>query len=370
MILRIEDLKDVCNKILSAVDSSELSVLTETLELKTKNNILYMSVTNKEYYVQVKLILNENINFHATVNANLFLKLISQTTTETVEILIDKNILVIKGNGVYKLPLIYDDTKLLELPEIKINNVTSEFDIEGDVLVSILTYNSKEIAKGNIVRPVQKLYYVDENGAITFTTGACVNNFKLEKPIKILLNQKVVKLFKLFKNDNVHFKLGMDKISEEIIQTKVMFENDIVSITAILPNDNGLLSSVPVAAIRDRTTTIYPYSVNINKDEFIQAINRLLLFINSKDFIRTFGSFEFHNEYVILKDSNGINNEKLYYSTPITNCNYVNSIDLLDLKITLENCSEKYLTLNFGDNQAIVIARGNVYNVIPEVVNN
>ena len=367
MILRIEDLKDVCSKILSAVDSSELSVLTETLELKTDNNILYMSVTNREYYVRVKLDIGETVDFHATVNANLFLKLISQTTTETVEITIDNNTLVVKGNGVYKLPLIYDDTKLLELPTIEINNVTSKFDIEGDILVSILNYNSKEIAKGNIVRPVQKLYYVDEEGAITFTTGACVNNFKLEKPVKILLNQKVVKLFKLFKNDNVHFTLGMDNISEEIIQTKVKFENDVVSITAILPNDDGLLASVPVSAIRNRTSAVYPYSVNINRDEFIQAINRLLLFINSKEFIRTFGNFEFKNEYMILKDNNGINNEKLYYSTPLENCNYSNSIDLLDLKTTLENCAEKYLTMNFGDGQAVVIARGNVYNVIPEV---
>ena len=156
MILRIEDLKDVCNKILSAVDSSELSVLTETLELKAENKILYMSVTNREYYVKVKLDLGEDVSFHVTVNANLFLKLISQTTTDTVEITIDNNTLVGKGNGIYKLPLIYDNDKLLELPEIKINNVTSEFDISGDALVSILTYNSKEIAKGNIVRPVQK----------------------------------------------------------------------------------------------------------------------------------------------------------------------------------------------------------------------
>ena len=52
------------------------------------------------------------------------------------------------------------------------------------------------------------------------------------------------------------------------------------------------------------------------------------------------------------------------------NCNYTNSIDLLDLKSTLENCVEKYLTMNFGDGQAVVIARGNVYNVIPEVIEN
>lgn len=367
MILRIEDLKEVCSKILSAVDSSELSVLTETLELKTENKILYLSVTNREYYVKVKLELEEEVDFHATVNANLFLKLISQTTTETVEINVVDTTLVVKGNGVYKLPLIYNDDKLLELPTIDIENETAKFDINGDVLVSILTYNSKEISKGNIVRPVQKLYYVDEKGAITFTTGACVNNFTLEKPIKILLNQKVVKLFKLFKEDSVHFTLGQDKLSEELIQTKVRFESGLVSITAILPSDNSLIASVPVDAIRDRASTTYPYSVSVNKDELIQAINRLLLFTNSKEFIKSFGNFEFHKDHMVLKDNTGINNEKLYYATPLDNCEYKNAIDLMDLKATLENCTEKYLTMSFGDSQAVVIARGNVYNVIPEI---
>ena len=33
MIIRSEELKDICSKILTAVDSSELSAVTETLQL-------------------------------------------------------------------------------------------------------------------------------------------------------------------------------------------------------------------------------------------------------------------------------------------------------------------------------------------------
>ena len=71
MIIRIEDLKNISQTILAAVDSNELSVLTETLELKVDNNILYMNVTNREYYASVKLNMKNEENFHATVNANL-----------------------------------------------------------------------------------------------------------------------------------------------------------------------------------------------------------------------------------------------------------------------------------------------------------
>src|SRR5574344_1393384 len=138
MILRIEDLRGPCSTILTAVDSNEISQLTETLELKVKNNRLLMSVTNKEYYVRVAIDIGSDFDFHATVNANLFLKLIAQTTTDTIEFQVEGNSLIIKGNGRYKLPLIFEDDKLLELPEITLNNVTSEFNISGSILNSIL----------------------------------------------------------------------------------------------------------------------------------------------------------------------------------------------------------------------------------------
>ena len=230
MIIKTEILKKYGNIILQAVDNNELSLLTETLELKTENDFLYMSVTNKEYYAQVKLGLNQAEDLHATVNANLFLKLVSQITTSDIELDIKDTSLMVKGNGTYKLPLIFDGSELLNLPTIDIKNKINEFDVNSDILNSILQYNSKELLKGTISRPVQRLYYVDEKGCITFTSGACVNNFDLAQPLRILLNDKIVKLFKLFQNTSVKVTLGHDPISDTIIQTKIRFETTDISL--------------------------------------------------------------------------------------------------------------------------------------------
>ena len=373
MIIRSEDLKNCCQSILAAVDSNEVSVVTETLELVSEGTFLYLNVTNREYYAQVKFDLNEVCQeFHATVNANLFLKLISQITTDTIGLEIKENTLVVTGNGTYKLPLIFDGDNLLELPKININNITSSFDIDSNVLNSILTYNSKELTKGTISRPVQKFYYVDEQGAITFTSGACVNSFTLNQPIKILLNNRLVKLFKLFKEGNVKFSLGYDAISDTIIQTKVNFENDTISLTAILSCDDSMLNSVPVNAIRGRADNVYPYSVNMNKDALIQTINRLLLFssgIGAKENIKPYSKFEFNKDSVTIYDANGENKEVIRYNNSDLGMDgiYTAILDLADLKTTLETCFEQYLTFNFGDSSAVVIARGLVKNIIPEI---
>lgn len=372
MILRIESLQSACKDILAAVDNNELSAITETLELVTKGNYLYINVTNREYFAQVKIDLNEEVEFHATVNANLFLKLISQVTTDTVEIVANGNHIIVKANGTYKIPLIFDGENLLELPEITIENVTNEFNIQSSILKSILNYNSKELTKGTISKPVQKLYYVDEKGAITFTNGACVNSFTLEQPVKLLFNNRLVKLFKLFKDESVKFTIGYDPISDDIIQTKVRFESSNIVLTAILSCDDSLLTSVPVNAIRGRANGPYPYSVNVNKENLLQTINRLLLFNStagtSKEVIKPYSTFEFGKDSVVIYDINKENKETINYNNSLIDCEepYTAILDLTELKVTLENCVEPYLNINFGDSSALVITRGHIANVIAE----
>ena len=368
IVIKTDAFKDVCSKILTAVDSTELSIVTETLELVTKKNILVMGVTNREYFAEVKLEMAEEYDFHATVNASLFLKLVSQITTENIQLNVVDNTLVVKGNGIYKLPLIFDGEELLTLPQINIENVTAEFPIKAEVLNSILTYNSKELTKGVISKPIQKLYYVDEMGAITFTSGACVNSFTLPQPIKVLFNNRLVKLFKLFKDGDVEFKLGFDAISNDIVQTKVQFATESVTVTAILSCDDSLLNSVPVGGIRGRANANYPYSVNVNKDALIQTINRLTLFNSGKTaFSKPYGKFEFGKDSVTIYDYNKENSEVVDYASGSVADGYTAMLNLTDLKATLDTCVESHLCINFGDSSAVVISRGNVKNVIPEV---
>lgn len=371
MIIRIEKLQSACKSILTAVDNNNLSTLTETLELVTEGNYLFINVTNREYFAQVKLDIGEEVDFHATVNATLFLRLISQVTTDTVELSKNDTHIIVKANGVYKLPLIFDNDKLLVLPQIVINNVTNEFEINTEILKSILQFNSKQLITGTIAKPVQRLYYVDNMGAITFTNGACVNSFTLPTEVKLLFNDRLVKLFKLFETPTVKFTLGYDKISDEIIQTKVRFTSDNITLTAILSCDDSLLSSVPVNAIRGRSTAEYPYSININKDYLLQTINRLLIFNSvsgNKELVKPYSTFEFNKDSVTIYDVNKENKEVVNYNNTIINCDepYVAVFDLTELRTTVENCVEPYLTINFGDHTSIVISRGHISNVVPE----
>lgn len=361
MILKTKEFKETASIILAAIDNSEVSTLTDSLELVTSGDVLYLNVTNKEYYATVKFKLDSDENFRATVNANVFLKLVAAVTSETIELTAHDTYITVKANGTYKIPLIFENGALMTLPTISINNVTVEMNIGGDILNSILQYNSKELLKASFAQPVQKLYYVDQEGCITFTRGACVNNFTLEKPIKMLLNERLVKLFKLFKNDLVSFKLGYDALTEEIIQTKVSFETANIKLTAITSGDDALINKVPVKKIRGMATSTYANSMVVNKDQLLQAINRLSLFdstINKGTFKCDSKGIEIKvgDNVEVITAQNGSHNE----------AEYTMILVLDNLKNILSNCLEQYVTINYGNNLSVVITRGRICNVVPE----
>lgn len=370
MVIKTQEFKNVCSTILAAIDNNELSTLTETLELKVEDKVLYLNVTNGEYYASVKFDLDHEETFHAAVNANLFLKLIAAVTTENIELDVKDTYVLVKANGTYKIPLIFEDSKLLTLPSITISNPTVQMKIGGSILESILNYNSKELLRGTVSRPVQKMFYVDEKGCITFTTGACVNSFTLEKPIKVLFNSRLVKLFKLFKNDMVDFTLGYDPISEELTQTKVSFTTPKITLTAITGCTDDLLKSVPVTAIRSRAESTYSYDVVLNKDELLSSVNRLLLFsagYGSIKNLKPYSLFECNGDTLTIYDSNKENKEVIKFKNNTTvKEEYSMKLDLTDLKLILDSMTEEYLTMSFGNHQAIVLKRTSIANVVPE----
>ena len=94
-----------------------------------------------------------------------------------------------------------------------------------------------------------------------------------------------------------------------------------------------------------------------------------MLFTDGKVIAKPFSTFQFKKDCVVIWDTQKENSETIHYvSTELgSDEEYVAMLDLMDLKTTLDTCTESYITLKFGNGQAFVLVRGNIYNVIPEV---
>lgn len=367
MVINLEELKPICSKILFALDPTSTTELSDVLQIRAEGTLVKLCVTNGEYFVEISLPSANIASFNATVAADAFLKLIPLFTKEEVDLCIEKNALKINCDGKYKLPLIYEDDKLLELPEIQISNITNQFTIETTILKSILDYNSREFSKGKAVRPVQTLYYIDNKGALTFTTGACINTFSLPEDIKILLPQKLVRLFKLFDDDTVMLSLGQDNLSPEIQQTKIQLKSSNITITAKINCDEKLFKSFPVDAIRTRAQANYNYNISINRLNLIKALNRLNVLDKGKEPIC---SLHFAKNAVCISNKVAFSNtEEILYEAGEANIDppYETKLNLKDFKTTLENCSEQFIVLSFGNHEALAITKGNILTLLPEI---
>lgn len=373
MIIKTKDFQDAAKNILLAAD---LDSNAANLEIVTRDTFLYLNVTNKEYYVSVKFPLETPTEFKAVVDASLFLELIAGISTDTFDLTVAGNAVNVKaGKSNYKIAMIFDNDKLMELPVIFLAEPTVEMSISKDILESILTVNSKELqkAKGQNINELHKLYYIDETGCFTFTTGACLNSFTLEKPVKLLLNEKIVKLFKLFKED-VAFQFGYDADSTGTARPKAVFKTSNVYMAARLTCDDILLQKIkgPCEASKNYINETYPTHVVISAPAFAAAISRLMLFtknsINKANMSYVPMDITFTNEEVIITDTQGnvdyvaIENSESYVDT-----SYNLRLNIADLKSVLDSCKAGHVTMNCGNSRSVIIARGPISNVIPEI---
>lgn len=370
MIVKTEEFKEACQTILLALDTKEVTLYNEALELVANGSVLNLNVTNRQYYVTVKFNLSSPTQFRASVKAKTFLSLVSKITTEYIELLVSDRTLKVKANGEYTFPIIFNNSVMLELPQINLGVITNSFSINSNILLSILSNNSKELTRGAEViknsqsRTAQPYYYIDEFGAITYTTGACVNTFTLPSPIKMLLDDKSVKLFKLFKgNTTIDFKMSQVALSETLTQTVLQFSTDKVILNTIMP-ESSLISSVPAITIREMANKSYPYNVVLSKDDLLEALNRLSIFNeDSKLLIKVTIS----GDNLVLQSLTDDFIETLKTSGGSTvSEDYSFYLILKNLKLILDGYAEQYITMGFGDKKAIVFKKQDITDIIPE----
>ena len=374
MILKTKNFQEAANKILVAVGLDKASA---NLELAAKDTALYLRVTNREYYVAVKFDLENPTEFRAVVDANLFLNLISGISTEEFELEIKDTVVVVKaGKSSYKLAMIYENDQLMKLPIIKLDpeQITVSMNISNDILMSILNVNSREVQKAKKVEvnELQRYYYIDETGCFTFTTGACINAFTLEKPIKLLLTDKVVKLFKLFGSD-AFLSYGHIVNADNSPQPIVVFQTEDIYVATRLLSDETCIQKVkaPCDAMKALAKEVYEHNLVLSATDLSAAISRLLMFHKNSsakaDLSFVPASVEFSNTELTISDLSGDNKEVVTIENGSSTLGgYSMGVNLIDLKAVLDSCKNEHITMNCGNHKSIIICRANISNVIAE----
>lgn len=364
MIFRTEELTDKLNIFSSTTDVqyTKFDMNASTLEIVAKGATLEFIIGNSEYVQKISMPnLDPSSNFDVSIDSTTFFNLLNKTTTETIELsVVDKNLYFV-GNGTFIIPVIYVDSEMYHVTDIPVENVTISTTISYEILESIITYNAKQFERDMGVDAIQKLYYLDNQGAITFSSGAVVCQFDLSEPIQLLLKPIVSKLFrnfKLSKSDSIKLEVG-HRLVGNLTYPVLHMQDDVYSLTIVCPLES-LINNYPFAKIRERAFKDLGHEAVVNISNLSDCLDRFRIF--------TSGILFMEMTPIGIKIYSGSNEEVVLFENQISlNEPYKLSINLEYFYSVLKALPYKFMKLRFGDHVSLTTITQNIYHVIPEV---
>ena len=219
--IKTDELKGAINKVVKGLGNNKLLPITEMLGLNFVDKNLFLVSTDGSTKVQVKLELQDKVDdLSFVVNGKSFTQLVSKTTTENITLNVEKDRLVVKGNGSYTFSFPTDeDGNLVILNNIDTSNYENTEEVSAKEVLKSYEINKSSVAE-TMETPEYTGFYFDEEGALT-TNSLKISYFSNKVfTSKLLLAGKFLSLFSLFAEDNVkiyqsnHEGCIVDKIQE------------------------------------------------------------------------------------------------------------------------------------------------------------
>lgn len=274
--IKTDILKDLVNKASKGITVDKLIPITNFMCIKYDSGEFVIITTDSTNYMYARRnFLDCGDEFYAVVNTDIFTKLISNITSEYITLGTIDNILMIEGNGKYKIPLSLDEDGFV----IKFKDPMKDVNLTDD-LVHI---NVNELR--NVIKTLKPSLYTRDNN-IPFLSkyyfGDCVlasdkeqvscysKNFTHEP---VLLSQYMLNILDVITSDTI----GYAKTDKYVILSA-----DGVTMYGVYDIDVSTFPASTLKKILDADGNSIS-RCKINKSEFMDALKRINLFVGNYD---------------------------------------------------------------------------------------
>ena len=273
-----------------------IGILVEPSYMTPNESILTLITTDGSNQLRLSQKIERTEQFYTIVNAETFSKLVGKTTKEFIELENNENYLEVTGNGTYKLEIaINEEGEMVKFPDIYTDKTTELYPIDVELLQEAINIAKASVAKTMEV-PCLTGYYIG-NGKIISTDRQLVCNLEKElvkEPLlissemaELLLLLEDKKANVLHKDNNLVFYTDTITISGKELEGKEMY---------------------PVQAIDNLTKLEYSNNIIVNRQELLNVLDRMSLFIS--DYDKNGVHLAFTKEALLIKSqkSNRVNN--------------------------------------------------------------
>ena len=350
MKVNTEKFKELVSKSIVGASNNKLIPITQFMGIKKFNDAIQLITTDATNYLYVYGNIDADItdDIEVTVYAEQFAKLISKMTSKEITLEIKDNALEVTGNGTYSIELPLDETgEIIKYPnpasEIKSkpNNKIALSDIR------VILDTIKPSLATDMSTPALANYFVGDK--IMATDSYKIASF--DKQIldnDYLISPELLDLFSVISADTVTYVVENDSI---------LFDAGDIVIYGKLANEE-----YPVEVLEKLIEEEFPSVCKINKADFLNALDRMSLFVSKYDdkAIRLY----FEKDGVIVANKNRKSNEKLDYASSNKHKDFDCVIDIEFLTTQIKAYASDVVELHYGKDNSIKLVDGNITQVI------
>lgn len=345
-----EKLKDMVGKAIVCASNNKLIPITSLMSVKVEGGKLTLSTTDSTNYFYVSS--SDNVeceDFEVSVLAEQFTKLIQKTTSKTVEISMQENSLMVKGNGTYHFELPTDDGSPIKFPnKVPNEGMNNLGEVKKSVIDKIINYNKPSLAVG-VELPALCTYYCGENVVTSDQVRICSTKEKLFSEPKLITAQ-LMEVLSVVSSDNITILSNNDCL---------VFETNTEKLYAPITQGAETYPIVPIMTLVDMDFTS---NCKISRTAVNDLLERVMLFVTKYDDKSIKMTFTQEGLMFSSKQSNGV--ELIPYVESNNFKDFTCFIDVEYLKSQIATQTGDYLNIGYGSETAIKLITDDVIQVV------
>lgn len=341
-------IKEAVNKVVACCTRKDLPICT-MIGLKLSDGRLRFLTTDKNNTMCAIIEKVQGDPFDITVDAERFSKLVAKTTSETMEFFVKNDVLNVKGNGSYKIPLEVDENGIVSFPDIEIEKEATDH-IKLSSVMQAYNINRSALCKDPTFLHLMG-YYCGDRVITTDTSVITFNGFKMfENSDPMLLSAQQMHLLTLNTVEDIDVNVG---------KSRILFMTDNVVVDCAKMEG---IEDFPVNDINAYLDEAFESSCVVPKDLLISILDRLSLFIEPYD--RNGAYFNFGRKGLDIRSKKDASVETLAYMESDNFKSFVCCVDIPMLKEQLQANPSDSVHIFYGNENALKIQDGKVTQVI------
>lgn len=344
-------LQEMVSRAVKGSSNNKLIPITSLMAIEVKDNKLTLITTDATNYLYITEDKVLSDNFYVVVPVDVFSKLISKMTCDTVTLNVrhDVQILEVKGNGNYKIELPLDENGQL----IKYPDPYKNFDEPSKIIhlstVKVILETLKSALATTLEIPCYTGYYVGESVIATDTYKIADMDVKLfDEPV--LISAELMNLLNV---------ITVEKIGVNFFDDVIEFSTPDCRIYGRLMEGLEEFAVEPISALVD---TEFDSMCALAKSQLLQVLDRLSLFVGAYD--KNAVRFTFTKEGLEVSSKAASSVEIIPYVSSDNFRDFTCMIDISMITQEIKSVQTDVINMYYGEENAIKIEDGNITIVV------